>query len=311
LNSNFVAADQVGRYFERGETHKLALNWQFTPTKMVYLNYSTGFRPGGFNRPLRIRNIGVATVPPYKSETLTNYEMGIKTTWNSIFRFNAAIYMEDWDNIQYSVVVSGAQGAGITGNAGKARIYGAEFDADLKLGKVTLSTSGAYNNATLNGNFCNFAFNAANLSISQLSSCALGQFVAGSSPPTPQVAAANGTRLPRQPEFKGNSTVRYDTNLGPYGAHLQGAVLYQTGATQDLNVFNDKLLGDTPGFTSVDFSGGIRKDNWTIDLFVQNAFDTRGQLTKNTFCSITFCSNSARTFPIKPQFFGVKFAQHF
>jgi len=311
LNSNFAAADQVGRYFERGETHKLALNWQFTPSKMVYLNYSTGFRPGGFNRPLRIRNIGVATVPAYKSETLTNYEAGIKTTWNSIFRFNAAIYMEDWDNIQYNVVVSGAQGAGMTGNAGKARIYGAEYDADLKLGKVTLSTSGAYNNATLNGNFCNFAFNAANLSISQLSSCSLGQFVAGSSPPTPQVAAANGTRLPRQPQFKGNSSVRYDTDLGPYGAYLQGAVLYQTGATQDLNVYNDQLLGDTPGFASIDFSGGIKKDNWTMDVFIQNAFDTRGQLTKNTFCSITFCSGSSRTFPIKPQFFGVKFAQHF
>ena len=311
LNSNFAAKDEVGRYFERGETHKLALNWQITPSKMVYLNYSTGFRPGGFNRPLRIRNIGVATVPPYKSETLSNYEAGLKTTWGGFFRFNTAIYMEDWDNIQYTVVVSGAQGAGMTGNAGKARIYGVEYDSDLKLGKFTLSTSGAYNNAKLNGNFCNFAFNAANLSISQLSSCTLGQFVAGSSPPTPQVAAANGTRLPRQPEFKGNTTLRYDTDLLGYNTYAQAAVLYQTGATQDLNTYNDALLGDTPGFVSADFSVGIKQDNWTADLFITNAFDTRGQLTKNTFCSITFCSNSSRTFPIKPQFFGIRIGRHF
>lgn len=311
LNSNFAAKDQVGRYDEKGETHKIALDWQITPTKMVYANYSTGFRPGGFNRPLRIRNIGVATVPPFKSEELSNYEIGIKTLWADIFRFNAAVYYEVWDGIQYSVVVSGAQGAGMTGNAGKARVYGVEFDADLKLDKVTISTSGAYNDAALDGNFCNFALNTSTMSISQLATCTLGQTVPGSTPPTPQVAAADGTRLPRQPKFKGTTSVRYDTEFGAYTAYLQGAALYQTGATQDLNVFNNALLGNTGGFVTFDFSGGVKKDNWTLNVFIQNAFDRRGILTRNTFCSITFCSGSSRAFPVKPQFFGVRFGQNF
>lgn len=311
LNSNFAATDQVGRYKEDGETHKIALDWQVTPTKMVYANYSTGFRPGGFNRPLRIRNVGVATVPPFKSEELTNYELGIKTLWGDIFRLNAAIYYEEWDNIQYSVVVSGAQGAGMTGNAGKARVYGVEFDADLKLDKVTISTSGAYNDAALDGNFCNFAFDPASMTISQLPTCTLGATVPGSSPPTPQVAAADGTRLPRQPKFKGTTSIRYDTDVGEYRAYVQGAALYQTGATQDLNVYNNELLGNTSGFVTFDFSAGVRKDNWKADVFIQNAFDRRGLLTRNTFCSITFCSGSSRAFPIKPQFFGVRFGQSF
>jgi outer membrane receptor protein involved in Fe transport len=54
-NQNPLAADGYGRYKEQGETHKVALDWQVTPTKMIYFNYSTGFRPGGYNRPLRIR----------------------------------------------------------------------------------------------------------------------------------------------------------------------------------------------------------------------------------------------------------------
>ena len=311
LNSNFAATDQVGRYKEDGETHKVALDWQVTPTKMIYANYSTGFRPGGFNRPLRIRNVGVATVPPFKSETLTNYEMGVKTLWADIFRFNAAIYYEEWNNIQYGVVVSGAQGAGITGNAGKARVYGVEYDADLKLDKITISSSGAYNDAALAGDFCNFAFNPATKSISQLSTCTLGAMVPGSSPPTPQVAAADGTRLPRQPKFKGTTSVRYDTEVGEYRAYAQGAALYQTGATQDLNVFNNALLGNTSGFVTFDMSAGVKKDNWTVDVFMQNVFDKRGVLTTNTFCSITFCSGSSRNFPTKPQFFGVRFGQTF
>ncbi len=312
VNTNPNAADGTGRYKEDGETHKVALDWQFQPDKMVYFNYSTGFRPGGFNRPLRIRSLGkIVNVAPFKSETLTNFEVGVKTTWNNIFRFNAAVYYEKWNNIQYGVVVSGAQGAGMTGNAGKAEVKGIEYDADLRLGKVTISTSGAFNDAKLKGDFCNFALNTETESIAQLSSCTLGDFVEGSSPPTPQVAAANGTRLPRQPRFKGTTSIRYDTDLGDYAAYIQGAALYQTGATQDLNVESNELLGNTKGFVSFDFSGGIKKDNWSVTLFLQNAFDKRGQLTRNTFCSIDFCANSSRTFTIKPQFFGIRFGQKF
>ena len=293
---------------------------------MVYANYSTGFRPGGYNRPLRIRAANglpqvTVSAPPFKSETLTNYELGIKTTWNNILRFNAAIYREDWNNIQYGVVVAGAQGAGYTGNAGKAQVYGAEVDADLRLGKVTLSSSGAYNDAKLKGNFCNFIADRTALSIVQLTACAPGTFTA-TNPPTPTVAAANGTRLPRQPKFKGTTSLRYDTDLGDYRAYFQGAALYQTGATQDLNVAdNNKLVCPTApastvacslkGFVSFDFSAGVKKGNWSVDLFIQNAFDKRGELTTNTFCTIAFCANSSRTFSSKPQFFGIRFGQRF
>jgi outer membrane receptor protein involved in Fe transport len=315
LNTNPLADDRTGRYKENGETHKVAVDWQITPDKMVYANYSTGFRPGGFNRPLRIRATAttpsfLAAIPAFESETLTNYELGVKTTWNNIFRLNAAIYFEKWNNIQYGVVVAGAQGAGMTGNAGKAEVKGIEYDASLKLGKITISSSGAYNDAKLKGDFCNFAVNAETASISQLSSCSQDDFIEGN-PPIPTVAAADGTRLPRQPKFKGTTSIRYDTMLGDYSGFLQGAALYQTGATQDLNVNANELLGSTKGFISFDFSGGIKKDNWTLSFFLQNAFDKRGQLTKNTFCSIDFCANSSRTFTIKPQFFGLRFGQKF
>lgn len=298
-NTNMLDPNEIGRYKEQGETHKIALNYQLTPNKMVYVNYSTGFRPGGFNRPLRVSKVGVFAVDPYKSETLTNYEIGIKTQWGSNFRFNTSIYMEDWDNIQYSVVVAGTQGAGMTGNAGKAKVYGVEYDSDLKLGKVTISTSGAYNRARLDGNFCNFKADPTTLTIAADPTCSSG------------IAAASGTRLPRQPEFKGNTSVRYDTDFGNYKAYLLGSVLYQTNATQDLKTSNNILLGNTAGFVTFDFSGGVKKDNWNFDIYIQNAFDGRAALTTNTFCSIDLCSGSSRTFTVRPQIFGIKFGQKF
>ena len=310
-NVNPLAKDQTGRYKEQGETHKVALDWQFDDQKLLYANYSTGFRPGGFNRPLRIRGLGNVAAPPFEAETLTNYEIGVKTIWNNIFRFNAAIYLEKWNNIQYGVVVAGAQGAGFTGNAGNAEVKGIEYDATLKLGEFTLMSSGAYNDGKLKGDFCNFAVDTVKLTITQLSTCVRGQPIPGTNTNTPQVAATDGTRLPRQPKFKGTSSVRYDTEFSNMPTYFQAAALYQTGATQDLNETNAALFGDTKGFVSFDLSAGIRKDNWTVDLFINNVFDKRGELTRNTFCAIDFCADSARTFTIRPQFFGVRFGQRF
>ena len=78
-----------------GETHRVNLTWQVDDDKMVYATYSTGFRPGGANR--------IAGFAPYTPDTLTNYEIGCKTSWdNDRFRFNGAFYWEDWKNIQFS-----------------------------------------------------------------------------------------------------------------------------------------------------------------------------------------------------------------
>ena len=309
LNSNFAAPDQYLRYREQGSTQKVALDWQFAPDKMLYVNYSTGFRPGGQTRPLRIGG-QIYTVDPFRSEDLINYEIGFKTTWSGIFRLNAAVYLEKWNDLQYSVVVAGTQGSGITGNAGNAEVRGIEFDAELRLGKFTITSAGAYNDGKLKGNFCNFAADPATLSIARLPDCQVGEFVPGN-PPTPEVAAADGTRLPRQPKFKGTTAVRFDTQFRNLDAYVQAAALYQTGATQDLNVSLNSLLGNTSGFVSFDFSAGIKNEKWSVDLFIQNAFDRRGILTTNTFCAISLCSDSSRSFPIRPQFFGLRLGQRF
>jgi iron complex outermembrane recepter protein len=300
LTTNPLSPDHTLHYRESGETHKVALNYQIDPSKMIYLNYSTGFRPGGPNSPLRVKDVGLVQAPAYKSEKLTNYEFGFKTVWDNILRLNAAFYYETWDGVQYSIQVEGTGGSGITGNAGNARVYGAEYDGELKLGKVTISTSGAYADAALSTNFCPFVLNASALTITQ-PACAPAD-----------AAALKGTRLPRQPRFKGNTTLRYDTSLGQgYAGYLQGTVYYQTGATQNLSTYLDSLIGDTPGFETFDFSGGVKKGNWGVELFIQNAFDRRGILTRNAFCGIVICHDSARSYPIKPQFFGLRFSRTF
>jgi iron complex outermembrane receptor protein len=100
-------------------------------------------------------------------------------------------------------------------------------------------------------------------------------------------------------------------------AFTQVAADHQSSSTSDLNAVNDQLLGDVPGFTSADFSTGVSRDKWSLEFFVENFTDTRGQMSRNTFCAISICANPAtgtsntRTLPNKPRFVGLKFSNKF
>jgi len=273
-------------YKESGETHKVSLSWQVDPDRMIYLTYSTGFRPGGNNRRPGIN--------PYDADTLDNYEFGWKTSWlDRHLRFNGAVYYEEWNKLQYTLAPIGAVGVVNIYNAGDARIYGAEADVQIRYGGLTLAGAATYTDAKLTTNFC--GINAAGNQ-----DCTVG---------TP--AAPKGTRLPVQPKLKTTATARYDFELGGYGSFVQGAMLHQGGVRNFLATADDAAVGRTKAFTTFDFSGGIRFGEISVEAFIQNAFDKRGILSRNTFCAPTYCGQYARSYTVKPQLFGLKVSQRF
>jgi iron complex outermembrane receptor protein len=265
-----------------GETHKASLAWQVDPDLMVYATYSTGFRPGGINR-----RVGVE---PYGEDTLSNYEIGWKTTWlDHRLRLNGAVYHERWNGIQYGVI--GFLGAVNFINAGDANIDGIELDGQLKLGGFSFSASAAYNDARLATPFCT--------TINGVQQCDLG------------VAAPKGTRLPVQPRFKDTVTVRYDFNSVASKPFVQVSMLNQTDATSRLRVNENEVLGSTPGFSTFDFSAGFSLNQINLEFFMQNVFDKRGELSRNAYCGSLLCYENYRSYPAKPRLFGVKMAQRF
>lgn len=264
-----------------GETHKATLAWQIDPNDMIYVTYSTGFRPGGINRR-------VAT--PYGEDTLSNYELGWKVNSpDNKIRVNGAIYYERWSGIQYGVI--GFQGTVSFINAGDADIYGAELDAQLKLGGFTFAASGAYNDAKLATPFCT--------TINGVKRCDLGQ------------VAPVGTRLPVQPIFKSSLTARYDFDAGSAKPFVQASMLHQSDTTSRLSVKENALLGNTPSFTTFDVSAGFSLSGIDVQFFVQNLFDTRGELSRNVYYPNKVFYQYYRVYPVKPQLFGVKISQRF
>lgn len=274
-----------------GETHKVNLSWQATPTALLYATYSTGFRPGGNNRR--------PNVNPFKADTLNNFELGWKTSlFDRKLRFNGAVFYEQWKDVQFGLSPVGNNGVTNTYNAGNARVYGVEGDISLALGALTLSGAGTYVDAKLTTDFCRIDPATNN----PLPSCSIADAT---------VAAPKGTRLPVQSRFKGNVTARYQINWGNRDAFVQASFNHQGGTRSFLTDSDAAAVGSTKAFSTVDFSAGTTIANFSIEAFVQNAFDTRGQLGINTACTTTICGPYARVYPTKPQLFGLKLGTKF
>jgi outer membrane receptor protein involved in Fe transport len=123
--------------------------------------------------------------------------------------------------------------------------------------------------------------------------------------------APSGTPLPVTPRLKGNLTARYSFPIGGYDAFVQGSANHQSSASSVLSVADNQAIGNLPGFTTFDFSTGIGMHNWKLSAFVQNAFNEEGQLNRLNACANIYCYQNYHVYPIKPQYFGIKFGQKF
>jgi iron complex outermembrane recepter protein len=275
---------------ENGETHKINLQYQVTPDLMAYGTWSTGFRPGGNNRK--------PIAGSWRADTLANFELGWKSAWlDRRLRWNGAVFYEKWRDVQTSV--QGQSGITAIVNAGDARVEGAETDISWAVDDhLTLSASGTgLLRAEITTTFC-----APTNQGVPLPTC--------TSPK--DVDAYAGTQLPVTPKVKVNATARYVFAVGEYKSFAQATVFHQSSTTYSLEATRF-YAGDTPPFSTVDFSAGTGLNDWHVEAYIENAFDKRGQLGRNSECNdgVHYCLMNAHIYPIKPMQFGVKFGQKF
>ncbi|MFO1466230.1 MAG: TonB-dependent receptor [Steroidobacteraceae bacterium] len=280
------------RVTEGGETHKINLQWQIDPDRMVYGTYSTGFRPGGNNRRPEI----VA----YAADRLSNFEIGWKTAWlDRHVRLNGAVFFEKWKGAQYGI--QGVNGITSILNAGDAESKGIEGDVSWAASDALMLTfSGTYVKAKLTTNFCSAPDGVVT------SNC-----TADSVKPDPVLVAPAGTQLPVTPKFKANASARYKFNVAGLDSFVQASLSHQGSTSFSLEASKNAIVGETPSYTSLDLSGGFGKDKWNVEAFIQNVTDKRGILGFVSQCNTDICDAGARAYGIKPRLIGVKFGQKF
>ncbi len=260
-----------------GFTHKLNLSWKINDDFMTYATWSRGFRPGGINRR--------ASIPSYQPDYLTNFEIGAKTSFGAL-RFNVAAYLQEWKKFQYSFL--GENSFTQIQNGPDARIKGIEVDLNYNNGAgLGLSAAAAYTDAKTKNVLCAGATDIT-------ATCA-----------DSSVSAPKGTRLPITPEFKGSATARYEFALrDTVDAHIQAGIAYQSSASSDIRVAKALALGKLAAFTTVDFAAGITFGQFSVEAFLDNAFDTRGQISRFQQCGQ--CDQRNYFVPSLPRSFGLR-----
>ena len=275
---------------ESGETHRVNLTYQVDPDHMLYFTYSTGFRPGGNNRRPQART--------WKADTLTNYELGWKTNLlDHRLRFNGALFYEQWKGTQTSI--QGQNGITSAVNAGNAETQGVEGDITwLAADKLTLTLAATYVKADTTTDFCK--------------PTPLGQVIGGQvNCNITGLDAAAGTQLPATPRLKGNASARYGFAMAGRESFVQAAIVHQGSTTYSLEAGANTLMGDTPAFTSLDLSAGTGTKDWSLEAYIQNVVDERGEVGRVSECGAGYCYDNHKVFVIKPLNFAIKFGRKF
>ncbi|MBB3168677.1 TonB-dependent receptor [Simiduia aestuariiviva] len=116
-------------------TPHVGIDYQVNSDLMVYATYSTGFKSGGFDMRGDAASLP-STVDGFDPETVTSYEMGVKSDlFNNRLRLNAAAFYADYTDMQVTVQAF-TPGGGFSSavlNAGKSRIQGVELEASLAM----------------------------------------------------------------------------------------------------------------------------------------------------------------------------------
>ncbi|HEY1606278.1 MAG TPA: TonB-dependent receptor [Allosphingosinicella sp.] len=284
-----------------GLTHRLNLTWKVTPDKMLYATWSSGFRPGGINRR--------GTLAPYQEDKLFNYEIGFKTSWPGHLVLNGAFFLQDWKKFQFSFL--GQNSFTEIHNGPDARIKGAELDIDWRpVHGFSLIASGAYTDAKTKHNLC--GFDDPTFACTQ----------PGPGGETNYVSAPAGTRLPVTPRFKVAGTARYEfpVTSGGTNGHVQAVLTHQSSAASDIRTLifapgtgaaenPAALTGRLPAYTMVDFAIGLDWHRFTAELFVENAFDERAEITRFQECGQCFQRPYAVIY--RPRTVGVRLGTKF
>ncbi|WP_380874110.1 TonB-dependent receptor [Sphingomonas sp. DBB INV C78] len=231
---------------EDGFVFKFNASYEINPDVMVYAQAAQGFRPGGVNQVIGLP----AELAAYKSDSLWNYELGVKTKLTQGLYFNVTGYRIDWDDLQVSGRTAGTGSVfGLISNAGAARIEGVEVELNAT----------PIHGLSLVGNV---GYTDAKLSEDQVSTVVVA-------------TGRKGDRLAFVPKWNVSGSAEY---VFPLTDSFEGLVRADAAYTSNsystlspLDIYRRKI----DGFELVNARFGIQAPDseWSAVLFVNNVFN--------------------------------------
>ncbi|MDO6415323.1 TonB-dependent receptor [Sphingomonas sp. BIUV-7] len=281
-------------------TWKGGFEWDAGPRSLVYGNVSTGFKAGGF-----YPSAGANT---YKPETLTAYTLGSKNRFfeNKLQLNLEAFYWRYRDQqISYVGPIEATPGnfaqAGVTVNAGKARMYGAE--AELVFQPTQRDTFGA-TVQYLNARYQSLVYNGISTSGAPLvTSCTVANDARRPTPPTRLfVVDCSGKPGVYSPKWTANVSYEHRFALGGKYELIAGArSRLETSAWLNLDYLSYQKRG---GYSTSDAYLTLTAPDgrWSITGFVNNVEDNvvkAGGLTRPIVNTTILTVTPPRTYGVR------------
>jgi len=229
---------------------KAGLSWNVTKSVLLYADVAQGFRDGGVNPGLPSPCIKSGANVQFQPDSLTNYELGWKTTWlDSHLLWNGAFYYMPWHDLQTSVFDPAiCAAASFTANIGDAQVYGSETEVKYQVNNAwSFDVMASYNDSHVRTD----------------------NYSAGGFEVVP------GERLPYVPYFNWSGNVRYETPLngavrwyGQYDAQHKGDMWNEITANGENGL--PRVL--QPGYTVMNLRFGLTETqhHWLTELYVTN-----------------------------------------
>jgi iron complex outermembrane recepter protein len=272
-----------------GSSHKwnskAGLSYNATDNLLVYADWGQGFRDGGVNTGLPEPCVKNGVPAEFQPDTLTNYELGWKTTWlDKHLLWNGAMYYMPWKNYQSLLFDPGVCASNsFDANIGNARIYGMESNIKYQASSfLSMELSASYNDSRIVSNdFANQYF-----------------------------VVKVGERLPYVPYFDWSGDIRYEAPLN-HAFHWY----VQYDASHKGDMFNALTENGTnglpyvlqPGYTLMNLRFGLNQldEHWTAELYITNLTD------KNAVIYTNEGNYDLRQTVNEPRVFGMRLSYRF
>ena len=267
-------------YPDKAETDgiigKATLSWKATQDIMYYLTWSEGFRPGLLNRPAGTSNGAGYTIPAVTdTDEVTNLEFGWKASlMDGSLRFNGSAFMVDISGLQSTIFDAAIVNLFFSDNAADAEIRGVEGDFVYVTAKG-LMLSGAFS--------------------------LLDTEITNSLVPTSDIVV--GSELAFAPGYQANIAARKEWGMSSGNTgHWQVQMSRSDESFSDIMEPN-RAVQDS--YNLYNARTGMSNDEWTAELYIDNLFDSRGEISN------TFIFDRERVSIVKPRTLGFRYKKSF
>ncbi|WP_116367310.1 TonB-dependent receptor [Parahaliea mediterranea] len=246
---------------------KVALEYQLSDDILLYGSVSQGYKGGGYNSRATLPEL----VGPYDEETVTAYELGIKSDWwDRRLRVNGAIFLNEYEDLQQGVQRPGSVRAeSITTNVAEAEIAGVELEL-LVLPVENLQVG--FNVGYLDAEYNDFCDDTDGASAYMPSNC--GGFELEFSPGQWLIAEdQTDLPLPNAPELSASLLLDYDlvTGIGIFSLH--GDVRYTDRYNTWGRALDDAFYRDEVALVNANISYTDTDERYKLTVYGKNLTD--------------------------------------